>query len=300
MVVAIVMLLSVFAFGAGNCVMYDPRVAELERRLEELEEDNRLQAERVQELERENGVLRLEVHRNTAQLKLIEYSDTFDESDYYADDWEQLQGHIEYGLDVIRQSANKNEIDKALLAAKQALRAIEMRSVIPQFDRHPLSDLSISTDLEKQIRQDYIKFLAEYLGVSYRTMDWDWFLKRVFVYVHYGTFDGSIALTMACPVISRHFDPPLRRTWHPNIGGVQFSSISYVLRIIVWNNGSFYWISQHRWLRCGEYLLENGMLTLADLEKIAERHFWLIIEGRTDPWSPWWWHYPYNLYPYNF
>jgi len=62
-----ILLFSVAFFGAGHCVMYDPRVAELQRRLEEMGEEARLQAERVAELERENERLQDEKENSVCE-----------------------------------------------------------------------------------------------------------------------------------------------------------------------------------------------------------------------------------------
>jgi|GEM_PF-1652696 len=136
-VMAVVMLFSVIAFGAGHCVMYDPRVGELQRRIEELEDENRLQAERVAELERENEelgeenrVLRLELRRIEAVAELEEFFEGFDEDDYsihrigLLNNWYRVVAYFEAGMTNIGDADSIDEIETVLEKTKTAMAGV--------------------------------------------------------------------------------------------------------------------------------------------------------------------------------
>jgi len=97
---AIVMLFSVSFFGAGHCVMYDPRVAELQRRLEEMEEEARLQVDRIALYE----------HRVGAIVKLEDFVGGLSRHDYLHQDW--VENIPRFFKDGIREIALANDIDE--------------------------------------------------------------------------------------------------------------------------------------------------------------------------------------------
>jgi len=123
-VMAMVMLFSVIAFGAGHCVMYDPRVAELQRRIEEMEEENRLQAERVAELERENEALRLELARSVAIIRLWEHLEGFDENSFSVNNWNRVIAYFEDGLNNLSEVASTDKITSVLAEAKENMDSV--------------------------------------------------------------------------------------------------------------------------------------------------------------------------------
>jgi len=123
-VMAVVMLFSVAFFGAGHCVMYDSRVAELQRRIEELEEEARLQAERVQELERENGALRLELAKSAATIRLWEHLESFDESEFSVNNWNRVIAYFEDGLNNLSEAASTDKITSVLADAKENMDSV--------------------------------------------------------------------------------------------------------------------------------------------------------------------------------
>ena len=167
--VVAIMLFSVFAFGAGHCVMYDPRVAELQRRIEEIEEENRLQAERVQELERENGVLRLEVHRVSAKLELREFVYGFDSYNYFDDDWDELMEHMREGLENIDSADGMVEIDAALGAAKAAIDGVLIRRRVVYSECGWFRSV-VSVDRNRFNRWDHVEVTASLENLSGRDL----------------------------------------------------------------------------------------------------------------------------------
>jgi len=122
MCMSLVMLFSVAFFGAGHCVMYDPRVAELQRRIEELEEENRLQAERVAELEREieelerenERLLKLSQQRADAIETLKAYAYAKGEENFTPQNWARIMNYVEEGVETINIANDKATIDLAL------------------------------------------------------------------------------------------------------------------------------------------------------------------------------------------
>jgi len=108
MSMALVMLFSVMFFGAGHCVMYDPRVAELQRRIEELEEENRLQAERVAFYE----------YRANAKLELKEFVDAKRRSASFVRIGGVVMSHLMDGLEAIGVASDRLEVNYALEEAK--------------------------------------------------------------------------------------------------------------------------------------------------------------------------------------
>jgi|GEM_PF-2467839 len=110
---AVVMLFSVIAFGAGHCVMYDPRVGELQRRIEELEEENR--------------ILRLELRRFEAVRELGEFFECFDEEDYVWWNWGYIEGFVERGIEAIGEAESIDELENILLSTKNNIHAVPIR-----------------------------------------------------------------------------------------------------------------------------------------------------------------------------
>jgi len=113
MVMAVVMLFSVSFFGAGHCVMYDPRVAELQRRLEEMEEENR--------------ILRLELRRFEAARELREFFDEFDEEDYTWWSWGEVERHFDEGIEAIDEVVRIEYVEYALEVAKYRIGSVSRR-----------------------------------------------------------------------------------------------------------------------------------------------------------------------------
>jgi len=114
--VVAIMLFSVFAFGAGHCVMYDPRVAELQRRIEELEEENR--------------VLRLELRRFEAIRELGEFFDEFDEEDYHSWQWNRIVAYFEIGITSIDEAVDINEVNSTLKTTKENIYNVPYESFV--------------------------------------------------------------------------------------------------------------------------------------------------------------------------
>jgi len=113
MCMAVVMLFSVSFFGAGHCVMYDPRAGELQRRLEELEEENR--------------ILRLELRRFEAARELTEFFEGFDEDDYVWWNWGYIERYVEEGIEAVGEAESVGEIEDILASVKTSIHAVPIR-----------------------------------------------------------------------------------------------------------------------------------------------------------------------------
>jgi len=119
-----IMLFSVFAFGAGSCQIYDPRLTEMQRKIEELEEQARQQAERTKELEEQNRALRLWQHKADAVAALHNHLDTFDERGISEISWMRMQRYFEAGILSINEAESVKAVDEALKRAKENIDSV--------------------------------------------------------------------------------------------------------------------------------------------------------------------------------
>ena len=168
-----IMLFSFVMFGASNCEMYDPRLMEMQRKIEEMERRIREQEERIKELEREleeleeekNAVLALQLHRSMASLELREYVDTFDQYNYFLEDWIELLSHLADGLQVILTAEDKLQIDEALAAAKAAIDGVLIRRSVVYSDCGWFR-LTMSVNKNRVNIGDYVEISASLKNLS--------------------------------------------------------------------------------------------------------------------------------------
>jgi len=106
--IAVVMLFSVIAFGAGACESYGPNMTELERRIEELERKLGEQAEQ----------LALSEHRASAVAKLRDYAESKRRYDSFARISGVIMSHMSDGMKAISEAADITGINEALTEAK--------------------------------------------------------------------------------------------------------------------------------------------------------------------------------------
>jgi len=115
---AIAILFSVLAFGAGTCVIYDPRVEELLEQVRELEDRLRL-------VEEENRLLReqekLREYQAEARRELREFVNEMRRYESFLRLGVAIFAHVDDGLDAIDEAISKDEVDKALEAVKGAV-----------------------------------------------------------------------------------------------------------------------------------------------------------------------------------
>jgi len=136
---ALVMLFSFVMFGASSCEVYDPRLTEMQRRIEELEEAARLQTERVA----------LHEHRASAVLKLEEHAADRGQDNFTIENWSVIQSYVVDGVLAINAALDKNEVDAALEEAKENIDLVEdnfceeMAYILSHFD---LSDPKVVWD----------------------------------------------------------------------------------------------------------------------------------------------------------
>ena len=116
--VVLVMLFSVLAFGAGTCVIYDPRVGELLEQVRELE--NRLRVvEEENRLLREQGELR--EHQAEARRELRGFVNEMRRYESFLRLGVAIFAHVDDGLEAIDEAISKDEVDEALESAKGAI-----------------------------------------------------------------------------------------------------------------------------------------------------------------------------------
>jgi len=128
---AVVMLFSVAFFGAGACSQSDYallyRIAEMERRIEELEDKNQRLIEESRNLEERLILLEhyaLLRRRASAAAELVEYAGYRKEYDFTQENWVTLQGHVAAGVEAINTAKNIAAVESVLLAAKRNIRSV--------------------------------------------------------------------------------------------------------------------------------------------------------------------------------
>ncbi|MCL2556747.1 MAG: med21 domain-containing protein [Firmicutes bacterium] len=171
--IALVMLFSVVFFGAGSCQFYDPSRTALLERLAELER-------RIAELEEETRVLRLPQQRLDAVEELEAYVDELDRGDYANWNWIMIEKYVEAGAEAINVADSSDNIKYELALAKSNIRSVQKREWVYSecgrftleiylWDREPWSDgtPTVSVGLELRNITDKIYYVTVYSSYLY-------------------------------------------------------------------------------------------------------------------------------------
>ncbi|MCL2556305.1 MAG: hypothetical protein FWE03_04745 [Firmicutes bacterium] len=111
---ALVMLFSVTFFGASNCEIYNPQVTELLRKIEELEEQARQQAERIALYE----------HRVNAIEDLKEFVSERGQENFTQENWILIQQYLIEGIGKINATIDKDAVDAAVDEVKYLISGV--------------------------------------------------------------------------------------------------------------------------------------------------------------------------------
>ncbi|MCL2556106.1 MAG: DUF1542 domain-containing protein, partial [Firmicutes bacterium] len=255
---ALVMLFSFVMFGASSCEVYDPRLTEMQRRIEELEEQNRL--------------LRLSLHQANAIIKLHNHLNALDESEFSVNNWGRIKTYFESGIANIEKAESIGAIDAALTQAKEHINSVYQ------------SLLNAATI--EQIKQDGMEYLAQ-SNPDFSLIPEIFTMENMFFY-YYGTFNGNIVIMIRHVAVQGGLNVMTYELLKKEPSGLRFipssqshlysfrNSFPYCDQFIVfsrprgrhghpyvWNNGNFIRLHQ---------AYDKNLLTVNHIEQIATIH----------------------------